>query len=149
MKIVYLIITIQFVALSNIKPHAQSFSKGQHAPVQPHQIITDNYISVALKDGNKSLVNFNLFDFSNPYTYIQSVQDENEKTYQILYQTDFGGNVTYLSYSNNLDEFFLCSEKPMFGFLSCIDAVNTFDFPTENIERAVNCIIERLNCCKK
>lgn len=129
--------------------NAQTFSKGHHASMQANQIVIDNYTSITLKNGNKSLSNINQFDSGNPYSYFQNIQDENDKIYQVLYQTDFWGNVLFLAYSNNLNEAFNGIAKPLYRFLSCIETVNASDFPTENIERAVNCIIERLNYCRE
>ncbi len=149
MKIFYLALVMILMCVSEKKIYAQSFSKTHHSPVQTCNVILDNYTSLVLKAYNKSLSNINHFDPGNPYTFIQTIQDENDKTYQILYQTDFGGNVLFLAYSNNLEDIFNRTEKPLFRFLSCIGNVNASDFSTENIEKSVNCIVERLNYCRE
>lgn len=131
------------------KSFSQRFERSQHSTIQASQILIDNYTTVSLPGKKDEMINLNSFDRSNPYTFLQNLTDSEEKTYQILFQTDFLGKLHLLAISNNLNEIFNCTEKPMHRFLSCIKDVHASDFPAENIEKALNCVIERLNYCRE
>lgn len=144
-----LVILFLCIFLWTNKSIAQRFMKSQQSVVQATQILIDNYTTVPLCTEKQEAAYLNVFDQSNPYTYIQNLTDADEKIYQILFQTDFWGKLYLLAISNNLAEIFNLSGKPMFRFMSCIKEVNASDFPTEDIDKAVNCILERLNYCRE
>ena len=54
-----------------------------------------------------------------------------------------------VSYSNFGIPIFNKKEKPMFMFTNCIQDLNTSISQNQNIETALNCIIDRLEYCSK
>jgi hypothetical protein len=141
------VIFFVFLFLWTTKSVAQRFVRGQQSTIQASQILIDNYTTISLLSKKDETSTLNIFDNSNPYTFIQNLTDSDEKIYQILFQTDFLGKLHLLAISNNLNEIFNCADKPRLRFLSCIKDVHASDFPTENIEKALHCLIERLNYC--
>ena len=137
-------LTILFLLLVQVGL-GQSFTKAQQYHIQANQIITEHFFSITLLPGNNSSSELNLFDLHNPYTFIQAIQDDERKMYQILYQTDFLGNLLYLGISNNLSDRFADPEKPLMKFNLCINGVNQSIFAAENIELAIGCILDWLN----
>ena len=91
----------------------------------------------------------NQFDIKNTDTHLQVLIDNNGKKFHILLQTNFMGKVTFLSVSNNLAVIFNKKERPMFVFKNCIQDLNTYISPGQNIETALNCVIGRLEYCSK
>jgi len=145
---IYLIIVVAFF-FGNAQLKAQQFILGFQSTAQPAQILIDQYTMVALSIEKPPAEHMNHFDFQNPYTYIQMLSDKNNISYQILYQTDFFGKVLFLAYSNNLTAIINKQDKPMLGFLTCIKNINRSFFPTDNIDIAINCLINRLNYCSE
>jgi hypothetical protein len=127
---------------------AQSFYKSEKFTISPTQIIIDNYTIIDLKSLKGPSLSSNVFDKNNVYTHLQNINDVNGASYQILYQTDFSGKLTMMSFSNNLSSFFSCNGKPMMAFDFCISNINENNFPEKTTEEIINCIMARLNNCK-
>ncbi|MBU3713539.1 MAG: hypothetical protein FGM46_01165 [Ferruginibacter sp.] len=143
-KYFFIGITILLFSI-NIKSYSQAFTRGQQSHIQANQIITEQFFSITLLPVNNSSSELNIYNLHNPYTFIQAIQDAEGKMYQILYQTDFIGNLLYLGISNNLSDRFASPEKPLMKFTICLNKVNQSVFLSENIEMAIGCILSWLN----
>jgi hypothetical protein len=128
---------------------AQTFNKGNLSPISTGQIIQENYLTIRLNPEQVADPKANLFDISNTDTHLQVLIDNSGRKYHILLQTNFTGRVTFLSISNNLSIIFNKKDKPMFIFDNCIQDLNTFILPKQNIETAIKCVIERLEYCSR
>lgn len=143
-RIVILFTTIYFTGIS---VYAQSFSLGQNLIIQPTQVITDNYTVVVLQKEIDTEPFFNRFDKSNPYTYLQLINDINGRDSHILYQTNFLGSILFLAYSNNLSVYFNARERPLNVFQNCIRQSNGHISAVQNVTATINCILQRLEFC--
>jgi hypothetical protein len=144
-KLFLLLIFINTSIISN----SQSFNKGHLSIVPTVQIIPENYFIIKLPPEMIADSKANYFDINNTDTHLQILTDNKGKKYHILLQTNFMGRVTFLSISNNLSAIFNKKEKPMFIFENCIQDLNTYISPGQNIEAALNCVIGRLEYCSK
>lgn len=145
-KIIICVFCIHLACLGKIM--AQTFYKSEKSTISPSQVIIENYTTMELKSLKEKSAVSTSFDKNNLYTYLQNIRDGNGATYQILYQTDFIGKLTLMSYSNNLTNFFSCNAKPMMGFDFCISNINENNFPEKTNEEIINCIMARLNNCQ-
>lgn len=125
--------------------HAQTYFRAEQTVTQPLQVIIENYTVVMLGKQIASETYANQFDKKNPYTYIQIIRDQLGSNYHILYQTNFTGKILFLAYSNNLSALINNADKPQNVFVNCIKRVNEYLSAVQNVEAAVNCMIDRLN----
>jgi histidinol phosphatase-like enzyme len=142
MKQKYILIFFLLIA----KAYGQRFAKTNETITPPGNIIISNYFPIEWSsiEPVKSL-----FDINNNYTYMVIVSDKQDGIYHILYQTDFSGNIIYIGLSNNLTDFFYCTNHPMTGLFSCVKKNDGMFLPAEISEKIISCIISRLNCCKE
>jgi hypothetical protein len=83
--------------------------------IEPITIITSNYVSMP----DCSMSNKKVFDFNNPYTYLQLMVDESGNSYQMLYQTNITDALEYLSLSNNAN--YQCFAVKKNEYCSCVN----------------------------
>lgn len=145
-KIITAILTVMFLA-ANKGIYAQQFTMGEQVVIKPSQVIIENYVSVKLSKEMIDDAMANKFDLTNPYTYLQVVNDPSGKRCHILFQTSFSGKILFLCYSNNVSGLFNKKNKPMNLFILCINRVNDHISPVQVTEAAIGCIIDRLNYC--
>ena len=127
----------------------QEFQRGESMVVQPLQIIPEQFTMIRLPEEVVTGNGANRYDNGNLYTYMELLFDGRQKTYQVIYQTDFMGKILFLAISNNLTSVFMRKDKPMFLFQSCIKELNRLLSPVQITEKAMQCVIERLNYCKE
>lgn len=127
----------------------QEFQRGESLLVQPLHIMPDQFTMIRLPETVISGPDANRYDNGNPYTYMELLFDSRQKTYQVIYQTDFLGKMLFLAISNNLSSLFMRKDKPMFLFQSCIRDMNRMMSPVQVAEKAMQCLIDRLNYCKE
>ena len=143
------IILSSFLITASILSQSQTFNKGTLSIISTGQIIPENYFIINLPPEMTGDTKANQFDIKNTDTHLQVLIDNNGKKFHILLQTNFMGKVTFLSVSNNLAVIFNKKERPMFVFTNCIQDLNTYISPGQNIETALNCVIGRLEYCSK
>lgn len=129
--------------------HAQEFHRGQHMLIPTVQVLPGQYVAIQLPESDTNLPFLNVFDPSNPYTYLQIIYDSRQTPYHIVYQTSFLGKMLFLAYSNNLSPVFNKREKPMYFFQKCIRAMQQYMSPFQVTDAAIKCIIDRLNYCSE
>lgn len=129
----------------NFNAKSQIYSIGENSTVSPKLIAEDNFSIIKLSraeiDGEKT----NRFNIQNPYTYIQSINDDRKRVYQVLYQTNFTGRVLYLAVSKNLSDLINNKERGVLAFHSCVNGINEEFTSLKNQEVAINCILQQLN----
>jgi hypothetical protein len=136
LKNLYLLIIIITIS---IKINAQKFELTAIKRMDPSTIITSNYIN--LPDCSTS--NNKLFDFNNPYTYLQLIVDESRNSYQMLYQTDFTNSLEYLSISNNAN--YQCFTIKKYEFCSCVSKSHEELFSSLQTSAILDCVVRILN----
>ena len=136
-----------FLAVDHV--FGQEFQRGESLLVQPLHIMPDQFTMIRLPETVISGPDANRYDNGNPYTYMELLFDSRQKTYQVIYQTDFFGKMLFLGISNNLSSLFMRKDKPMFLFQSCIRDMNRMMSPVQVAEKAMQCLIDRLNYCKE
>jgi hypothetical protein len=135
--------------LSISNAQAQIFFRSDNTSVDPRQVIAENYSVIRLPDAGNEETKLNIFNRDNPFTWLQFIADERQKTYHIIYQTSFTGRLLYLGISNNLLALFSKKEKPMFVFNDCLEKIRD-ELMSERIrEKAIDCILERLAYCSR
>jgi len=86
----------------------------------------------------------NIIDPSNPYTSLELITDASGKTYQILLQTDFFGELTCLAVSKNLENRLTGKNRPQLAFRSCLGHIYEAQTALQKKEAAIDCIILQL-----
>lgn len=128
---------------------AQRFEAAEQGIIRTQQVLPESYTTVKINSEALQDPSLNRFDKENPYTYLQVIRDEKENTYQLLIQTDFYGKILFLGLSNNLAAIFNKSSRPMFLFSRCMKEINRHVVSVQEMNTAVNCIIDRLNYCSE
>lgn len=131
-----------FFVFSQHLSFAQTYTKSENISVVPSKIKGSNYTPLFFDNESKGKA---IFDLSNPYTYLQIIDDINYNAYHILYQTDFVGNITFLALSNNLMERFNYKKDGFIGYNWCIRKIKKDNFSIETINTIIDCILTRLN----
>ena len=126
---------------------AQSFNRSDQSIIPASQVIIENYSKINLGSELISDANANRFDPNNATTYLQVLSGSGGRKYHILLQANLVGKISFLAISNNLSAVFNKKEKPMFAFTHCMNELNSFMSARQNIDAAVNCIMERLEYC--
>ena len=124
---------------------AQPYSRAEQTVLQPLQVLTENFTMIPVAGESAVDVVTNHFDKFNPYTYLQLIRDNEDKNYQVLFQTNFAGRILFLALNNSLAAQFNNPNKPLNVFVMCIRQINNHLSAVQNADAAVSCIIERLN----
>jgi len=132
-----LIITI----LLSININAQKLELTTLKRIDPITIITSNYVSMP----DCSMSNKNVFDFNNPYTYLQLMVDESGKSYQMLYQTNITDALEYLSLSNNAN--YQCFAVKKNEYCSCVNKSHEETFSSLQTSATLDCAVRILRRC--
>lgn len=122
---------------------AQGLIKGSTSLISPDLITTSNYSVIHMENNNKEMI----FEKQNPYTYILMINDSQQQRYQLLYQTDFWGDLSYVGLSNDLFVFFACNNDNWLSFWNCNKKAMSSVLKSVSTEQQLNCIVERLNYC--
>ena len=109
--------------------------------IEPITIITSNYVSMP----DCSMSNKKVFDFNNPYTYLQLMVGETGDMYQMLYQTDIADALVYLSISNNAN--FQCFKVKENEYCSCIKKLHEETFSSLQTSATLDCAVRILSRC--
>jgi len=123
--------------------NGQEFSKGINSITSPFFVNLNYFIPVKIESNG---IEFS-FDKENPYTNILLVNNQNQESFQILYQTNIWGDLSYLALSNNLYSYFDCPQKLDLSFFTCIKKARSSVLKSNIIDEQINCVIERLNQC--
>jgi hypothetical protein len=137
------IISTSFLLSLCLNVLAQKFDKGLVSTISPDLICTNNYTSIALDNNKREL----RFDKQNPYTYILLINDSQQQHYQLLYQTDFWGDLNFVGVGNNLIAFFECNNDNWTSYWNCNKRAASSVLKSVATEQQLNCIVERLNYC--
>ena len=137
------IISTSFLLSLCLNVLAQEFNMGLVSAISPDLICINNYTAIALGNNKKEL----RFDKQNPYTYILLINDSQQQRYQLLYQTDFWGDLSFVGLSNNLIAFFECNNDTWTSYWNCNKKAETSVLRSVATEQQLNCIVERLNYC--
>ncbi len=140
-----IILTCLFIYSFNC--YAQQYEAGEQGIIRTQQVLPESYTTINLVAGSSASPNLNRFDKDNPYTYLQVIRDQKDNAYQLLIQTDFNGKILFLGLSNNLAAVFNNNSKPMFLFARCMKEINRHVVSVQEMNTAINCIIDRLNYC--
>lgn len=132
-----MIITI----LLSININAQKLELTTLKRIDPITIITSNYVSMP----DCSMSNKNVFDFNNPYTYLQLMVDESGKSYQMLYQTNITDALEYLSLSNNAN--YQCFAVKKNEYCSCVNKSHEETFSSLQTSATLDCAVRILRRC--
>jgi hypothetical protein len=125
----------------SVTSNAQKLEITSTKRIDPSTIISSNYISVP----SCSKTSYKSFDSNNPFTYLQSMVDENGVMYQMLYQTDFSDTLEYLSISNNANQQCLTNKKN--EYCSCVNKFHDETFPTLQTSGTLDCVVQILKRC--
>ena len=130
---------------------SQNFSKLELIRIDNKLILPENYSPVKLPEGIFRGKTSNKYNPENSDTFLDIIRDGHHGRYHILVQTDFFGNIEYVAVSNGLLILINNKDKPTFAFEHCLQELNNgFSSQQENIEKLVNCILERMEiCCQK
>ncbi|CAN5789685.1 hypothetical protein BH11BAC4_BH11BAC4_20600 [soil metagenome] len=142
-----IIFTLLSLILTGNRLFAQEYVSTELSIVKPSQVIIENYITVNLSTAIIDDPKANKFDVSNPYTYLQLLNDKKGNTYHIILQSNFSGKILFLCYSNNLTTVFNKADKPAFLFTHCLKEINNHISSVQVMNNAIKCIVERLNYC--
>ena len=132
-----MIITI----LLSININAQQLELTTLKRIEPITIITSNYVSMP----DCSMSNKNVFDFNNPYTYLQLMVDESGNSYQMLYQTNITDALEYLSLSNNAN--YQCFAVKKNEYCSCVNKSHEETFSSLQTSATLDCAVRILRRC--
>jgi len=132
-----LIITI----LISININAQKLELTTLKRIEPITIITSNYVSMP----DCSMSNKKVFDFNNPYTYLQLMVDESGNSYQMLYQTNITDALEYLSLSNNAN--YQCFAVKKNEYCSCVNKSHEETFSSLQTSAMLDCAVRILRRC--
>ena len=132
-----LIITI----LLSININAQKLELTTLKRIDPITIITSNYVNMP----DCSMSNKKVFDFNNPYTYLQLMVDESGNTYQMLYQTNITEGLEYLSLSNNAN--YQCFAVKKNEYCSCVNKSHEETFSSLQTSATLDCAVRILRRC--
>ena len=92
----------------------------------------------------KKGVSVNVIDRSNPYTSVELITDAYGKSYQIVMQTDFVGELTCLAVSKNLETRLMGKKRPQLAFRSCLGRIQDAQTSWLKKEAAIDCIMLQL-----
>jgi len=109
--------------------------------IEPITIITSNYVSMP----DCSMANKKVFDFNNPYTYMQLMVDESGNSYQMLYQTNITDALEYLSLSNNAN--YQCFAVKKNEYCSCVNKSHEETFSSLQTSATLDCAVRILRRC--
>ena len=123
--------------------NGQEFIKGINSITSPLFVNLNNFIQVKIESNGTEFS----FEKENPYTNILLVINQNQESFQILYQTNIWGDLSYLALSNNLYSYFDCPQKLDLSFFTCIKKARSSVLKSNIIDEQINCVIERLNWC--
>ena len=132
-----MIITI----LLSININAQKLELTTLKRIEPITIITSNYVSMP----DCSMSNKKVFDFNNPYTYLQLMVDESGNSYQMLYQTNITDALEYLSLSNNGN--YQCFAVKKNEYCSCVNKSHEETFSSLQTSATLDCAVRILRRC--
>ena len=132
-----MIITI----LLSININAQKLELTTLKRIEPITIITSNYVSMP----DCSMSNKKVFDFNNPYTYLQLMVDESGNSYQMLYQTNITDALEYLSLSNNAN--YQCFAVKKNEYCSCVNKSHEETFSSLQTSATLDCAVRILRRC--
>lgn len=136
------IICLLTIAMAiSIKSNAQTLELTSLKRIDPSTIITSNYVSMPECSISKNKV----FDFNNPYTYLQLMVDESGNYYQMLYQTDISDALAYISISNNANLQCLTLKKN--EYCSCVNKLHEETFPSLQTSATLDCVVRILRRC--
>ncbi len=125
----------------SIKTNAQKLELTTLKRIDPITIIGSNYVSMP----DCSISNKKLFDFNNPYTYLQLMIDESGNSYQILYQTNMTDALDYLSLSNNAN--YQCFTVKKNEYCSCVKKSQEETFSSLQTSATLDCVVRILSRC--
>ena len=136
------------VLLISFQTYSQNIYKMELLRIDNKLILPENYSSIKLPDEIAKGKRWNNYNSENIDTYLEILQDEHHSHFHILVQTDFFGNVEYAAVNNNLNAIINKKDKPRFVFEHCLLELNNgFSNQQENIQKIINCIVERLEMC--
>ena len=125
----------------SIKTNAQSLELTSLKRMDPSTIIASKYVSIPdCRNPNKKV-----FDFNNPYTYLQLMVDESGNAYQMLYQTDITDGLEYLSLSNNAN--YQCFAVKKNEYCSCVNKSHEETFSSLQTSATLDCAVRILRRC--
>jgi hypothetical protein len=130
------------IAISiSIKSNAQTLALTSLKRIDPSTIIASNYVNMPECNISSNKV----FDFNNPYTYLQLMVDESGNTCQMLYQTDITDRLEYLSISNNAN--YQCFALKKKEYCSCVNKIHEESFPSLQTSATLDCAVRVLRKC--
>ena len=125
----------------SININAQKLELTTLKRIDPITIITSNYVNMP----DCSMSNKKVFDFNNPYTYLQLMVDESGNTYQMLYQTNITEGLEYLSLSNNAN--YQCFAVKKNEYCSCVNKSQEETFSSLQTSARLDCVVRILRRC--
>ncbi len=123
---------------------SQGCFKKNFLMISNDQLVINNY--VPLKIDGVALNNY--FNTKNPYTYLLLIGDEQGRNHQLIYQTNFTGNLEYIGLSNSIYNQFKCAEMPTWKFNACINQTDKTTLNSIFIDEIIDCILMRINDCE-
>lgn len=121
---------------------AQIFFRSGSMMIDPRTLISDQYLILPLPVKNKERIN--IINPGNPYSYLELISDAKGKTYQILLQTDFFGELTCLAVSRNMENRLTGKNRPQLAFRSCLGRIYEARTALLKRESVIECIMIQL-----
>jgi hypothetical protein len=137
-----LVLPFLFFHLFSFSLCAQSYLRSGSMMIDPRTLMSDQFLILPLPIKNNGRMN--VIDQSNPYTSVELITASNGKTYQILLQTDFFGELTCLAISKNLENRLTGKSRPQLAFRSCLGRIYEAGTALRKKEAAVDCIMLQL-----
>lgn len=132
------------IVLIYIPSESQTYFKKNLLSVSNEQLVLNNYSTIKIAELELN----NYFNTKNPYTYLLLIGDEQGKTHQLIYQTNFTGNLEYIGLSNSIYNKFKCAEMPTWKFNNCINQTDKTMLNSIFIDEIIDCILMRINDCE-
>ena len=123
---------------------SQTYFKKNLLSVSNEQLILNNYSTIKIAELELN----NYFNTKNPYTYLLLIGDEQGKTHQLIYQTNFLGKLEYIGLSNSIYNQFKCAKMPTWKFNTCINQMDKTMLNSIFIDEIIDCILMRINDCE-
>jgi len=138
-----LIVIFSFIILS-YESKSQVYFRKNWLMISNDQLVINNY--TVLKIPGVALNNY--FNTKNPYTYLLLIGDEQGRNHQLIYQTNFTGNLEYIGLSNSIYNQFKCAQMSTWKFMTCINQTDKTTLNSIFIDEIIDCILMRINDCE-
>lgn len=141
MKIIAIICSFLILCFES---KSQGYFRKNWLMISNDQLIINNYTPLKITELDLN----NYFNTKNPYTYLLLIGDENGRNHQLIYQTNFTGNLEYIGLSNSIYKQFKCAEMPIWKFNTCINQTDKTMLNSIFIDEIIDCILMRINDCE-